>query len=714
MASSEGLPDDLVPLFEGLQRDIVRLFDAFQYGNVTLDQWEMAMRLTLSRHIAAAYMLGSGKGTLAEVEFKKVADQLRKQFEFLTGFKDTMAVEIVNATAEGYTPANMQDYEKIPWRAWKNRAEMYTGAAVEPFWGGLVGDLPIPSLPGDGSSQCLQACRCHLRIVPIQGNDMSKPEGAEGDYDVFWIKDDRAENCQTCLQRAQEWNPLQIRGWELVLPNYSYQVKERIEADLIEALKGGPGSGNFGHSGRPGKHGGSAPQGESLGDKAKYARLEAGLRRRGEKLAAKFQDELRGNPEYMAAQGRINQGRARLVETSKRLKEAHAEHDRIVEESKAYMKEYTDLQAARSSKGDELGRLQKRVNAAERKVSQGGDIQKLDKLKQEYAQKTQELLAVDNQVREMSREFVDKINDFKARAAESLSSPEYKQAESDHAKALADYEEIGRTDGAKAHAIAMKAAGKLRQKTLPESVGGALGKLRDKYRAEAAQLMDEARAAYDRDPMGRESLDLERKAADLKKKVQSINRIGDNLGAGLFTHSEPGNAQYDYDGDSPYVKEGFDQFNTIAGRNPLMESSRVKVNTFDRGRAFFSDAGIGISKSSDDSSVVHELGHALEDRDPVVHTLATGFLERRTKNEPAQKLRDMMGGSYDDTETAAKDRFISPYMGKIYGDRSKPEATEIVSMGSQYMTNHMGRWELAQKDPEYFDFIYALLHLGRI
>lgn len=39
------------------------------------------------------------------------------------------------------------------------------------------------------------------------------------------------------------------------------RVQEQARKILAEGRKGGPGSGNFGHAGRPGKHGGSAPKG---------------------------------------------------------------------------------------------------------------------------------------------------------------------------------------------------------------------------------------------------------------------------------------------------------------------------------------------------------------------------------------------------------------------------------------------------------------------
>ncbi len=49
-----------------------------------------------------------------------------------------------------------------------------------------------------------------------------------------------------------------------------------------------------------------------------------------------------------------------------------------------------------------------------------------------------------------------------------------------------------------------------------------------------------------------------------------------------------------------------------------------------------------------------------------VHTNATDFLSRRTKGEKAQKLKDLTGISYDSSETTKPDKFRNPYTGKVY------------------------------------------------
>lgn len=102
-------------------------------------------------------------------------------------------------------------------------------------------------------------------------------------------------------------------------------------------------------------------------------------------------------------------------------------------------------------------------------------------------------------------------------------------------------------------------------------------------------------------------------------------------------------------------------------------------------------------------TVVHEVGHYLEDVVPGVHKAANYFLEDRTRGEEWQRLSDLAPNrGYDPDEWAKPDKFLSAYMGKSY-----PDATEIVSMGIQYLVEDPQL--LATKDPEYFDFILGII-----
>lgn len=109
---------------------------------------------------------------------------------------------------------------------------------------------------------------------------------------------------------------------------------------------------------------------------------------------------------------------------------------------------------------------------------------------------------------------------------------------------------------------------------------------------------------------------------------------------------------------------------------------------------------------SSPSVYVHEIGHELERALPNWGERAKAFLRERAGSESLQRLADLFPRSgYNYNEVTYVDKFISPYMGKWYGERSY--ATEIVSMGIETLfTDPLG---FAKNDPQYFDFILGLL-----
>jgi len=131
---------------------------------------------------------------------------------------------------------------------------------------------------------------------------------------------------------------------------------------------------------------------------------------------------------------------------------------------------------------------------------------------------------------------------------------------------------------------------------------------------------------------------------------------------------------------------------------PVFKSTRQQRSYFDP-----VDSTVNMYSKSGRATVVHELGHWLEEVNPAIRSKAVDFLERRTQGESESWL----GSGYSSRETARRDKFLRPYMGKIYKDRNgKYYATEIVSMGLEYMYDDP--YTLAKDDPDYFDFIYGL------
>lgn len=112
-------------------------------------------------------------------------------------------------------------------------------------------------------------------------------------------------------------------------------------------------------------------------------------------------------------------------------------------------------------------------------------------------------------------------------------------------------------------------------------------------------------------------------------------------------------------------------------------------------------------------TVVHELGHALEDSIPGARRACEEFLAYRTEGEEPTNLRAKYGTEYGPNEFGLKDRFEAMmggderrayYVGRHY----RGNGTEIFSMGLEAL--HRDPVAFAKADPEYFKLIVGLLH----
>lgn len=202
-------PDELGPLVGEFDDDIMLLMDDLEAGNIDADEWRDRFAAMLAGAIALAYFVGMG-GTIITADQRAAIDaMLAEQLAYLNRFYEAVA-QTFEAGGE-FDPA------------WRSRASMYADAVTEPFWEARTWPWPLPAYPGDGTSQCLTHCRCDWVIQVI--------DEAAGDADAFWMLGP-VEHCQTCLERARRWNPLQIRGWKLPL----YDTISKDDARALEKL----------------------------------------------------------------------------------------------------------------------------------------------------------------------------------------------------------------------------------------------------------------------------------------------------------------------------------------------------------------------------------------------------------------------------------------------------------------------------------------------
>ena len=110
-------------------------------------------------------------------------------------------------------------------------------------------------------------------------------------------------------------------------------------------------------------------------------------------------------------------------------------------------------------------------------------------------------------------------------------------------------------------------------------------------------------------------------------------------------------------------------------------------------------------------SVVHELGHEIEDQ-PGVKEATAAFLKRRCGKEKATRIRDVYPDDVEIPQSirGRKDEFDRYFEGTdayYVGRKYKGGSTEIISMGLQAVYNDPAG--LAKADPDYFDFIVDIL-----
>jgi hypothetical protein len=160
--------------------------------------------------------------------------------------------------------------------------------------------------------------------------------------------------------------------------------------------------------------------------------------------------------------------------------------------------------------------------------------------------------------------------------------------------------------------------------------------------------------------------------------------------------------------DKAKVAAGYEAFQNFVSADVLsgVATPVCGVKHGRSGRACYVDSenAMQLSKYSNTTSVVHELGHWLEHHAPAVGKAARDFLRKRAAGEHVMSLGAAVGvRGYGKGERCYKDKFPDAYCGKVYptGD------TEIISMGFQYM--HEDPIKFAKADPEYFDFMYDVM-----
>ena len=172
-----------------------RLADALGEGDITTDQWLLAMEDQIAKLHTTAYTIGvGGIDNLTANDLQIIQSIIDKQDGFLTAWANDLRVQVERHMGT-LLPADVQ---KV-----KNRANLYLNAAnatLQRSTAEAMGIPELPAYPGDGSTQCLTSDKCSWKFKKVAGG-----------WDCTWGLHP-AEHCPTCLARSHAWNPLRVRN----------------------------------------------------------------------------------------------------------------------------------------------------------------------------------------------------------------------------------------------------------------------------------------------------------------------------------------------------------------------------------------------------------------------------------------------------------------------------------------------------------------------
>lgn len=176
-----------------LKRTLRALTQRREDDSINTSAWEHAFGQTLSQYHLAAYSHGSGIPVqkLLPEDLNLVQTVVNKQLKYLKGY------------SKAWNEGRYKDRPEVA----LHRTNMYADATLGTWWMGHTRGWPLPAYPGDGTTQCKTNCRCSWDVVELPG---------EGNANAIWLLGP-ADHCQTCMQRSEDWAPLQIRGGELQL-----------------------------------------------------------------------------------------------------------------------------------------------------------------------------------------------------------------------------------------------------------------------------------------------------------------------------------------------------------------------------------------------------------------------------------------------------------------------------------------------------------------
>lgn len=159
-------------------------------GQISLQDWQIAMREELRRSALEQYITGKGgdPAHIQATDYLALGPELRSQYQYLSKF-----ARAIDAAAQQGKSLNFA----------VQRAKLYAKSTQAIFWQSAI-PVRLPQYPRDGNTACRGNCKCRLRLQYEYG------DGGEVVATLVWWQLSPAEHCEDCLTLARTWNPLRL------------------------------------------------------------------------------------------------------------------------------------------------------------------------------------------------------------------------------------------------------------------------------------------------------------------------------------------------------------------------------------------------------------------------------------------------------------------------------------------------------------------------
>jgi len=512
-----------------------------------------------------------------------------------------------------------------------------------------------------------------------------------------------------------------VDTWNSVFEQCSLKNEEDCEArafavanSAIEEV-GGPGSGNWGHRSQKGQRGGSLPGSSGLSKSVRLSRHAY--------------ERMQERRKYQSVQATLD-----------RLQEADVPDDDWYVEMRRQGKVDGYMVGVDGVVKTVLGswynpqklsadKTQVYVEAA-RRGPQRPQLEKslrwhLDNMTDEIAAKHSEIVGIEPTLR--AKEFVEQFEDrtWKGLIGMIVARSEVELAEGGPGSGNWGHAGVKGTRGGSAPkagvgaamslktgktAAARQASKVARSKPLTHGIEGVIKQYND-TRKRVEDLNARLKASTDEDERSGILRGLNIEAGYLEKLETELDvKVWRHIDAAMNGGSAPPEVvkleqlKPALDGQ---VDFGVDAFSKMVDPGYGIDKMRINVaEDVKDGRSWFSsteNAMVIANSWRASASTVHEMGHWLEHNFPAINQAALQFRARRASGErPQQIYKDIKD------EIGFFDKFVDPYIGKIYpGRQNGIIPTELISVGMELMFMKPGR--LVARDPEYAEFIFAIM-----